>query len=688
MKYRIIGSSFIQSTFHRPKGPPNPQRNPNPQGRFDAVIYFEEESKLVHCWRESDVHEGWKFGRVISDRATGPGAIIQSRSKNFLVMVPEANEQRLAYYIQDNSGFDAETWCDTRWHLKGKIRSAASGPASMVVNRINDNLEVVMLEGNQLNHYWSENGIAWKGPYRITDRATAPACLIQSSYTDNLELVVPEGSHLSFYWRDSRDLQWKPKKGQRILRYASGPAGFVQGPFGVGVHKNFEVLVPRGDILSHYWRDNADPGLPWKGGGRVTSRGGVISAVALAHSTLDGHLEALVQEENGSLFHYFRYELRPGQWVWYRGSCLMVDEGSITNKSAYPQSEKVCQLTGERDKQRARNTINQTESRFGIRGTDLGASFRHGNRTYFLFGDTHWSSDYFRKLGYRWDEGQSVPESLPQATHDTIAYTIDTDADKGLELTFHRSYLRVANLPDPGHVAGDRYGQLHMGALTFAELEQRKRNQRTRLFVQGEYDVPLDGFSFDDQMFVFFSTNHFEKWRKTMGRSILTYCKEAHPDFEASRPDRPLEFIYLAEFSRWKFVNVSVALVNERDIRTYGLPAARRGLLIWGTGAYRADNVYLAFMPLDDWATREKLRNQHKKLSAPPAVWYYTGEKQGQAGRAGWSRRERDAVPLFYPAAIGELSVRWNRHIGLWVMMYCAGPNDPMKEGNVCMRVS
>ena len=147
MGYRIIGSSFIQSTFHRPKETSQSSAESRSPRRFDAVIYSEEESKLVHCWRESDVLGRWKFGNVISDRATGPGAIIQSRNKNFLVMVPEANEQRLAYYIQENSGFDAETWRDTRWHLKGKIRSAASGPASMVVNRINDNLEVVMLEG-------------------------------------------------------------------------------------------------------------------------------------------------------------------------------------------------------------------------------------------------------------------------------------------------------------------------------------------------------------------------------------------------------------------------------------------------------------------------------------------------------------------------------------------------------------
>jgi len=49
---------------------------------------------------------------------------------------------------------------------------------------------------------------------------------------------------------------------------------------------------------------------------------------------------------------------------------------------------KICQLTGERDRQRNADTLNRTETRFGLIGTDLGASFEHDGRLWFLFGDT------------------------------------------------------------------------------------------------------------------------------------------------------------------------------------------------------------------------------------------------------------------------------------------------------------
>ncbi len=49
---------------------------------------------------------------------------------------------------------------------------------------------------------------------------------------------------------------------------------------------------------------------------------------------------------------------------------------------------KVEQLLGEEDKQLHRPTLSQTVTRYGIEGTDLGNSFEHGGRVYFLFGDT------------------------------------------------------------------------------------------------------------------------------------------------------------------------------------------------------------------------------------------------------------------------------------------------------------
>src|ERR1700674_2991621 len=49
---------------------------------------------------------------------------------------------------------------------------------------------------------------------------------------------------------------------------------------------------------------------------------------------------------------------------------------------------KVCQLTGDFDAARRLPTASLTRKRFGIIGTDLGSSFEHEGRLWFLFGDT------------------------------------------------------------------------------------------------------------------------------------------------------------------------------------------------------------------------------------------------------------------------------------------------------------
>lgn len=47
-------------------------------------------------------------------------------------------------------------------------------------------------------------------------------------------------------------------------------------------------------------------------------------------------------------------------------------------------ARKVAQLTGDLDRETGEPTTNQSGSRSGIHATDLGASFDHGGRIYFL----------------------------------------------------------------------------------------------------------------------------------------------------------------------------------------------------------------------------------------------------------------------------------------------------------------
>jgi Domain of unknown function (DUF4185) len=609
MAYSIVGSSLIQSSF---------SSEPDPQGNLEAVVYLEKESQLLHYWRLSNQPDApWQRGLIISSQAKGPGCIIQSSfgsPHNFEVVVPE--EGGLAHYWHNNSDLSSP------WNRANDYAAPGStGSAAMVQNRLNQNLEVVVLHGTELRHHWFENG-TWNHGVVITNRATGPACMIQSSYNNNLELVVLEDSNLILYWRDSSEPHLPWKFGGIISSQATGPAGFVQGDFAeVQLHKNFEVVVPEGDKLSHYWRDNSSVAMHWKFGGHVTYQSGVVASVALTKSGLEGKLEVLSQEANKSIFHYYRYLTPTSIFQWYRSYCIRIDEGMFQADRSRPMSAKVVQLTGEIDKQIDDFAYNFTEQSFGIRGTDLGASFEHNGRTYFLFGDTHRTFQ------------------TGQALADAIAYTTTSDASSGLPLFFHLSYPKVVN------------PAIH----------------------QEEYDVPVDGFSFNGQMFVFFTTDHFRN-RKVMGRSVLTRCLEPLADFESSRSDTPLKFQYLTEFSNLKFINVSVEPVNQDVILSHHLPGATKGLLIWGTGAYRADHVYLAFLPLDD----------EQQTSNLFGLRYFIGV---QNGIPQWSTNEIDAIPLFIPAAIGELSVRWNSILKRWVLMYCNGPEDPI-GGTVCLRVS
>jgi hypothetical protein len=636
MTLMVSSGSIIQSSLG-PKDIPN----------FEAVVFLprvegrRDRGELQHYFRENTrPDKSWQKAQIINDRhraetnheVTGPGCIIEAKSGHFEVVVPEPGG--LSHYWRENNDVH------TPWQRLGVFAPSTTGPGALVQNPGNDHLEVIVRQGRSLYHYWRDDSLVWRRTEApITRAADGAPALIWSSY-GNLEVVVQEGSQLVLYWRDhlTPGLPWKA--GGVVAPEVSGPPGFVQGPFGsADEHKNFEVVVPVGDRIEHWWRDNSDKNLRWLRGGSVTNGAGIVSASALCTSQYDDRLEILAQECEHSIFHYYRYRVG-GERIYHRSACLRIDEGVFSpdpGRDDRPMSFKINQLTGECDFQEDHQTQSLTESRYGLRGTDLGASFEHNGKLFFLFGDTHW-----------------VNESLP-GTADSIAYTPDSDPWNGVTLYFHHSYLEVEwpGIPSGWHVSR-----------------------------QGEFDVPLDGFSFGGQIFVFFSTDHFTD-RKVGGRSVLTRCVESNPVFEESNPASPLKFTYLAEFSRRKFIHVSVERVDAATNRRLGL-GDQEGLLIWGTGAYRADNVYLAYMPLGHEDVIAGLNGTRPFQDGVPRMHYFAG-----VGRSGprWSGNELDAVPLFFPAAIGEFSVRWNSTLRAWVMMYMSGPDDPIGLA-ACLRLS
>ncbi len=129
---------------------------------------------------------------------------------------------------------------------------------------------------------------------------------------------------------------------------------------------------------------------------------------------------------------------------------------------------KLEQLLGETDKQFNKPTLSQTETRYGIEGTDLGQSFESGGKVYFLFGDT------VGKLSKAFD---------------TIGVTDATDPEKGVRLDFLTSGKDYLTIQPPG---------IKMGA----------------------FETPVGGITIENQMYVIVSTDHSDD--RSTDRSVLT----------------------------------------------------------------------------------------------------------------------------------------------------------------------
>jgi len=183
----------------------------------------------------------------------------------------------------------------------------------------------------------------------------------------------------------------------------------------------------------------------------------------------------------------------------------------------------------------------------------------------------------------------------------------------------------------------------------------------------GEYDVPLDAFSHAGRLYGLFSSDHFRD-RLVMGRSVLARAVDPALRIDPRARRSPVRFTELATLSTRHFVNVSAQLVPAVNNGDRYLGSEGPALLLWGTGSYRASAVRLAVM---DASALDRL----DALTGPVTtralgLRYWDG--------AGWSEDEAAAAPLFTPAALGELSVRWVPDAGRYALLSASGPEDPI----------
>jgi hypothetical protein len=604
--------SLIQSDF-----------GPGDHGNLEAVII--EGDALVHWWRDSgEASLPWKRTQtIVAGAVAGPGALIQSDfgsggHGNFEVVVPlraDGSRVELWHYFRKNS--DAGRPWQRGQRVTGGTDDVA-GPAALIQSDFRSgnhgNFEVVVplrtAAGRvELWHYFRKNSdvaLPWQRGQRVTgdgDDVAWGGSLIQSDFRSgdhgNFEVVVPlraGGARMELwhFFHDNADVRRPWQRGQRVAENVTGPGVLIQSDFGSGAHGNFEVLVPEGRRLVHYWHDNSAVSSPWRRGQTITESLAGWAGLIQSDFGSGAHtnFEVLTEECGGSVVGYFHPNER-ADLPWLR------DKPVIPRGYEFrlPGTRKISQLTGGFERQgwngvgRPPSAPNRTETRFGIRGTDLGSSFRHKNRTYFLFGDT-WRVRQRR-------EDQDL---------DSIAFTTNTAASDGLTLEFLSQPPRIRP-PVP----------------------------------QGAFNVPLDGVSLDGAMFVFFSTDYRRVGeRDFMGRSILTRSDNEGLDFDC-----------LYEFSRDKFINVSVERVSldAADAAAIGV-GARDVLCIWGSGRYRSSDVYLAVLPSSELASGRGRR-------------FYAGD-----GAHAWSGEERDATPLFCAGCVGELSARWNPFLERYLVMF------------------
>ena len=263
------------------------------------------------------------------------GFLIQSRigtKGNFEVVLP-GPDGGLVYVSRDNDV------ASLPWSSPITFATSVGqfSGTSLIESRFGDppgNLEVVAVARNQLFHFWRDESGKWSDPgLLIAENVNGMPGLIQSNgMNGNFEVVVPAADrgliHVSrnnsaknFPWSSptnfcaslgqisgvsliqsnlranpgSLEVVAIPQRGGCFAHLSRteefgwneptivpgeifhGAPGLIQSR--LGDQRNFEVVVPNGLAfgVSHFWRDNAAPNVPWKYG---TTFGDQVQVIA------------------------------------------------------------------------------------------------------------------------------------------------------------------------------------------------------------------------------------------------------------------------------------------------------------------------------------------------------------------------------------------------------------------------
>lgn len=313
----------------------------------------------------------------------------------------------------------------------------------------------------------------------------------------------------------------------------------------------------------------------------------------------------------------------------------------------FETSEKVCQLTGDKDWVTGKPMRKFPSTFFGLGGTDLGYPVEHNGRLALLFGDT-----------------RTVPPLPPHQEFgppdDAIAWVTSRKAPTEEECTDLLPNHDVKSVQLP--------------LLPRQEIRVLKSPAVVSTAMpQGLFNVPSGGVSHENWLYVFFWTDHCTdrtrsnpcpetKFLNSHGRGVLARSNDDGRNFVDAVP-MPLGFVYSTAVDA---------------VATEGVPEEQKlGTYIFGVPKYRASVPYLAYAPPG-------------ALKDPTAWQFFIGiQPDGEPGWASsqiWSSRTVDVrgrgkpwtppgqPDLFRTSAdgkcIGEFSMTWNRVLGVWLLLY------------------
>jgi uncharacterized protein (TIGR03437 family) len=307
-------------------------------------------------------------------------------------------------------------------------------------------------------------------------------------------------------------------------------------------------------------------------------------------------------------------------------------------------SQKVCQLVGELDHETGQPTASQTETNYGLSGNDLGSSFEHNGKLWFLFGDSHPTAAFNGKPNLQTDPPRVA------ADNDAVGFTAGANIDACLKLDFVRDSIGAYQNPVVWNAQGKP-------AITL-----------------GVDEVPIAGIDVGGRMFVVFGTdnNVAAPTVGNLGFSTRSVVGVSDDDGNTYRYLYDLSAPPCTGCDGARFVNVAIASgISDGYLYFWGSQG--------GTG-YRQSSVFLARKPATGMAQAGGMQ-------------YFTGLAKN--GTPNFSASESDAVALFQdvdganstPAnCTGELGVEYNQFVERWVMLYNCLDKTPANLNGIYMR--